>query len=111
MTIAALRQADPFAALPDDQFDLLMSLSQEVSFARDEAIVQEGAESFVFEEIDGRFVRREVEVEYRDQRSAVLANDGDLTPGKVVVAKGAYQIQLAMKQKAGDGAHADHHHH
>ncbi|NLE39676.1 MAG: secretion protein HlyD [Pirellulaceae bacterium] len=76
-----------------------------------QAVVQEGAESFVFEEIDGRFVRREVEVEYRDQRSAVLANDGDLTPGKVVVAKGAYQIQLAMKQKAGDGAHADHHHH
>ena len=66
-----------------------------------EAVVQDGAESYVFEKNDGHFDRRAVHVEYRDQDSAVIANDGALTPGKTVVVAGAYQIHLALKNKAG----------
>lgn len=77
-----------------------------------EAVVQEGAESYVFEFNDGHFDRRAVHVEYRDQDSVVIANDGALTPGKTVVVAGAYQMYLAMKNKAGGGPdpHAGHNH-
>lgn len=77
-----------------------------------EAVAQEGAESYVFESNDGHFDRRAVHVEYRDQDSVVIANDGVLTPGKSVVVAGAYQMHLAMKNKAGGGPdpHAGHNH-
>ncbi len=76
------------------------------------AVVQDGPESYVFEMNDGHFDRRAVRVEYRDQYSAVVANDGTLTPGKMVVVAGAYQIHLAMKNKSGGGPdpHAGHNH-
>jgi multidrug efflux pump subunit AcrA (membrane-fusion protein) len=76
------------------------------------ALVQEGPESYVFEENDGHFDRRTVRVEYRDQFSAVIANDGTLTPGKMVIASGSYQVHLAMKNKAGGAPdpHAGHNH-
>ncbi len=76
-----------------------------------EAVVQDGAESFVFQQIEEDFVRREVHVEYRDQRSAIIAVDGSLSVGDVVAVRGAYQIHLALKQQAGGAGHADHHHH
>lgn len=77
-----------------------------------ESVVQEGAESYVYQQIGGHFDRRTVRVEHRDQRFAVIENDGTLFPGDVVAAKGAYQIHLALKNKAGGGAdpHAGHHH-
>ncbi len=75
-----------------------------------EAVVQEGADAFVFEEIGDHFVRHEVHVEYRDQRSVILSRDGTLHAGDVVAARGAYQIHLALKQQAG-GGQVDHHHH
>jgi multidrug efflux pump subunit AcrA (membrane-fusion protein) len=76
------------------------------------AVVQDGPESYVFEENDGHFDRRSVHVEYRDEYSAVIANDGALTPGKSVVAAGAYQLHLAMKNKSGGAPdpHAGHNH-
>ncbi len=76
------------------------------------AVVQDGAESYVFEKNDGHFDRRAVRVEYRDQYSAVIANDGALTPGKMVIVAGAYQVHLAMKNKAGGAPdpHAGHNH-
>lgn len=77
-----------------------------------DAVVKEGAEWFVFQEDGDRFVRVAVHVEYRDQRWAVIESDGTLFPGDVVAAAGAYQIHLAMKNKAGAGVdpHAGHHH-
>jgi len=77
-----------------------------------EAVVQDGPEWFVFRQQSRRFVRVPVEVEHRDQRHAVVANDGTLFPGDVVAASGAYQIQLALKNKSGGGVdpHAGHHH-
>jgi len=77
-----------------------------------DAVVKEGAEWFVFQQNGGRFDRKPVHVEYRDQRWAVLDNDGCLFPGDVVAASGAYQMHLAMKNKAGGGVdpHAGHNH-
>ncbi len=76
------------------------------------AIVEEGAESFVYERNGDHFDRVAVHVEYRDQTSAVIANDGAIKLGKVVAAKGAYQMHLALKNKAGGGVdpHAGHNH-
>lgn len=76
------------------------------------AVVQDGPESYVFEKNDGHFDRRSVRVEYRDEYSAVLANDGALTLGKMVIVSGAYQVHLAMKNKAGGAPdpHAGHNH-
>lgn len=76
-----------------------------------EAVVQDGPEWFVFRYHEDHFDRQAVHVEYRDQRWAVLASDGALSPGDVVVAAGAFQMHLAMKNKAGGiDAHAGHHH-
>lgn len=76
------------------------------------ALVQDGPESYVFEKNDGHFDRRAVRVEYRDQYSAVVANDGTLTPGNMVIVAGSYQVHLAMKNKAGGAPdpHAGHNH-
>ncbi len=76
------------------------------------AIVQEGAETYVYQQNGDHFDRVPVHVEYRDQRSAVIANDGSVFPGDVVAASGAYQMHLALKNKAGGGVdpHAGHQH-
>jgi len=77
-----------------------------------QAVVQEGAESFVFLKHGDHFDRQAVHVEYRDQQWAVLGADGALAPGQQAVANGAYQIHLAVKNKTGGGAdpHAGHNH-
>ncbi len=77
-----------------------------------EAVIEEGPERYVYQEVQGKFQRRPVHVEYRDQRQAVIESDGTLFPGDKVAAKGAYQIHLAVKNKAGGGPdpHAGHHH-
>jgi len=77
-----------------------------------DAVIKEGAEWYVFQQNGPYFDRRSVHVEYRDQRWAVIANDGTLFPGDLVAAKGAYQIHLALKNKAGGGVdpHAGHNH-
>ncbi len=77
-----------------------------------EAVIQEGPEWFVFRQNGSRFERVPVHVEHRDQRFAVVENDGTLFPGDIVAASGAYQMHLALKNKAGGGVdpHAGHHH-
>lgn len=77
------------------------------------AVVQEGPESYVFVQKGDHFDRRPVHVEYRDQQSVVLADDQEnLWPGDVVAVRGAQQLQLALKNKAGGGVdpHAGHSH-
>jgi multidrug efflux pump subunit AcrA (membrane-fusion protein) len=78
-----------------------------------EAVVQEGAERFVYRQVGDHFDRRAVHVEHRDRQWAVIESDGTLLPGDVVAGKGAYQIHLALKKKAGGGVdpHAGHQHH
>ena len=77
-----------------------------------DAIVAEGPERYVYQEIQGRFQRRPVHVEYRGHRYAVVENDGTLFPGDKVAVRGAHQIHLAIKNQAGGGPdpHAGHHH-
>ena len=77
-----------------------------------DAVLQEGPEWFVYQQIGGRFQQKPVHVEYRGQRWAVIESDGTLFPGDVVAGKGAYQIHLALKNKVGGGVdpHAGHNH-
>lgn len=77
-----------------------------------EAVAQEGPEVYVFEANGDHFDRRAVHVEYRDQQSVVIANDGTLQVGATVAASAAHQVQLALKAKSGGGVdpHAGHNH-
>ena len=77
-----------------------------------EAVAQDGAEQYVFEANGDHFDRRPVRVEYRDQTSVVIANDGALKLGGMVAESAAHQMQLALKNKAGGGGdpHAGHNH-
>ena len=77
-----------------------------------DAIIDEGAEIFVYRQNGDHFDRVPVHVEYRDRESVVVANDGSLFPGDIVAGRGAYQIHLALKNKTGGGVdpHAGHNH-
>lgn len=77
-----------------------------------DAVVDEGAEMFVYRQNGDHFDRVPIHVEYRDRESVVVANDGALFPGDIVAGKGAYQIHLALKNKSGGGIdpHAGHNH-
>ena len=77
-----------------------------------DAVAREGAESFVFQQNGDHFDRIAVHVRFRDQYSAVIDNDGSLFPGDVVAMRGAHQMQIALKNKAGGGVdpHAGHNH-
>lgn len=77
-----------------------------------DAVAQEGAESYVFQQNGKHFDRVSVHVVYRDQTSAVIANDGSVFPGTVVALRSAHQMQMALKNKAGGAVdpHAGHTH-
>ncbi len=77
-----------------------------------EAVAEDGVESYVFEANGDHFDRRPVTVEYRDEKSAVIANDGALRLGVEVARSAAHQMQMALKNKAGGGVdpHAGHNH-
>lgn len=76
-----------------------------------DAVVEEGAESFVFERNDDHFDRIAVHVLYRAKDVIVVKNDDSLV-GSTLAMSGAYQMHLAMKNKAGGGVdpHAGHTH-
>lgn len=77
-----------------------------------EAVVEEGAEAYVFTPNGDHFDRRTVHIEHKDQSSVVVANDGVLFPGDLVAITAAKQLQLALKNKSGGGIdpHAGHNH-
>jgi multidrug efflux pump subunit AcrA (membrane-fusion protein) len=77
-----------------------------------DAVAQEGVEFYVFVENGDHFDRIPVHVEYSDQFSMVIANDGSLFPGDTVALSGAHQMQVALKNKAGGAPdpHAGHSH-
>lgn len=77
-----------------------------------DAVVEEGAEMYVYRQNGKNFERVPIHVVYRDRRSVVVANDGTLFPGDVVAGAGAYQIHLALKNKSGGAIdpHAGHSH-
>ncbi len=77
-----------------------------------DAVAQEAAESFVFQQNGEHFDRIPVHVIHKDQSSVVIANDGALFPGDVVALRNAHQMQMAVRNKAGGGVdpHAGHNH-
>lgn len=76
------------------------------------AVVDEGAEAYVYRQNGDHFDQVSVHVLHRDQDSIVIANDGALFPGDVIAGKGAYQMHLALKNSSGGGIdpHAGHNH-
>jgi membrane fusion protein, heavy metal efflux system len=77
-----------------------------------DAVAKEGAEFYVFQQNGDHLERTPVQVEYQDQFSAVIANDGSVFPGDTVAMSGAHQLQMALKNKSGGGVdpHAGHNH-
>lgn len=77
-----------------------------------EAAVEEGAETYLYRQNGDLFERVPVHVEYRDQWSVVIANDGAVYPGDIVAGHGAYQMHLELKNKSGGAIdpHAGHNH-
>lgn len=75
-----------------------------------EAVVDEGAESYVFVQARDHFDRVPVQVLFRDRGVIVLAKDDQLV-GKRVAVSGAYQMHLAIKNQASGGAAAHGHTH
>jgi multidrug efflux pump subunit AcrA (membrane-fusion protein) len=78
-----------------------------------EAVVSDGAEAYVFIEEEPRhFHRTPVQVLHKDQRSAVIEDDGSVHVGDTIAAQGAFQMHLDLKNKAGGGIdpHAGHNH-
>jgi multidrug efflux pump subunit AcrA (membrane-fusion protein) len=76
-----------------------------------DAVVQEGAETFVFEQNGKHFDRVAVHVLIRDKDAVVVENDGSLV-GSSLAMSGAYQMHLAIKNKSGGAIdpHAGHNH-
>jgi hypothetical protein len=77
-----------------------------------EAVANDGVEYYVFEANGDHFDRRTVHVEYRDEKSAVIANDGALKVGTQVARSAAHYLQMALKNKSGGAVdpHAGHNH-
>ena len=77
-----------------------------------EAIVEEGAEKYVYQQNGDHFDQVPVHIKFRDQTSVVIANDGALFPGDVIAARGAYEMHLTLKNQSGGGVdpHAGHNH-
>jgi hypothetical protein len=77
-----------------------------------DVVVEESTETYVYRQNGDHFDRVAVHVEYRDRDLVVISHNGSLVPGDVVAAKGAYQMHLALKNKAGGGVdpHAGHSH-
>ena len=77
-----------------------------------DAVIDEGAENYVYRRNGNHFDRVPVHEEFKDREYVVIANDGALFPGDVVAGTGAYQIHIALKNKSGGGPdpHAGHNH-
>ncbi|MCE9556377.1 MAG: efflux RND transporter periplasmic adaptor subunit [Planctomycetes bacterium] len=77
-----------------------------------DALAQDGAETYVFQQNGDKFERRPVHVEYRDQSSVVIANDGSIFPGDKIAMSCANQLLFEIKNKAGGAPdpHAGHNH-
>ena len=76
------------------------------------AVIDEGAEAYVYRKNGDHFDQVSVQVLNRNQDSVVVADNGSLLKGDVIAGKGAYQMHLALKNKTGAGIdpHAGHNH-
>jgi len=75
-----------------------------------EAVAEDGLENYVFQVSGDRFVRRPVEIQYRDEQRVVLAEGQMITEGVRIAMSGAYQLQLALQNRAAGPQEHQHHH-
>lgn len=77
-----------------------------------DAVAQDGLDNFVFVASGSTFIRRTITVEYRDQRSVVIGKGSRVYEGDSIAMSGAYQLQLALKNRASGPVdpHAGHNH-
>lgn len=74
-----------------------------------DAVVKEGADSFVFR-ANGKLLQRiPVQVEHLDARNAILKQAGALAPGDLIAMNQSYQLNLALK-KSQSGERSSHDH-
>lgn len=76
-----------------------------------QAVVRDGPEAYVFRQNGNSFVLKPVQVLYEDRHNVVIANDGSILPGQVVVQNAAAQLYRALKTKTEGGGGHHHHHH
>jgi multidrug efflux pump subunit AcrA (membrane-fusion protein) len=76
------------------------------------ALAQDGVETCVFRYVDGEFARTPVQVLYRDEQVAVLAEGGAVDVGQIIAVTAGQQLQFALANQAGAGVdpHAGHSH-
>jgi multidrug efflux pump subunit AcrA (membrane-fusion protein) len=76
------------------------------------AIVREAGETYIFRQNGKVFERMPVRVVHEDRRHVVLADDGAVRPGLVVIERGAAALNRVLQtQQSGGGGHDHHHHH
>jgi multidrug efflux pump subunit AcrA (membrane-fusion protein) len=75
-----------------------------------EAVAQDGLEHYVFQVSDNFFVRRRVEIAWRDEQRVVLAENQFVSDGMQLAMSGAYQLQLSLLNRASGPVEHDHHH-
>jgi multidrug efflux pump subunit AcrA (membrane-fusion protein) len=68
-----------------------------------DAVVEDGANRYVFVQVGNEFRRRSVRVLERNQDHVMIAQGESLKLKRSVVVSGAYLIHLAIKKKAGEG--------
>ena len=77
-----------------------------------DAVAQHGLENYVFQSSGSSFIRRPVTIEYRDHQNVVLGSRSRIYEGDAIAISGAYQLQLALLNRASGPVdpHAGHSH-
>ena len=76
------------------------------------AVAEEGLERYLFVDHGERFVRVPVTVLARDSVHAAIENNGQIQSGEAIVIRGAHQLQMELRNRAGGAIdpHAGHNH-
>jgi len=118
MAVVAGRDYPDWEFRPGQRIEIRVPMKQfEKSFVVPvTAVVQDGVENYVFQSGGTTFVRRSVTVLFRDQDNVVLGDSERVFEGTPLAMTGAYQLQLALRNRssgpaAGHGhSHAGHAH-
>jgi multidrug efflux pump subunit AcrA (membrane-fusion protein) len=73
------------------------------------AVAQDGLENYVFQVGGKAIVRRPVTVAYRDANVVVIDEDDNWLEGASLAMTGAYQLQLALLNRAAGPVEPHHH--
>jgi multidrug efflux pump subunit AcrA (membrane-fusion protein) len=74
------------------------------------AVAEDGLNHYVFQVSGNTFVRRPVQILERDENFVVIAQNRFVQPGVKIALNGAFQLQLALLNKAMDPAALAHGH-